>query len=77
MITRHRAAIAAYVAAQKHLREGRHGAKTVKQIAADIGTTTTTVRRWLRRDHRSLWMDHWPSANELWAAQRERLRDAS
>jgi predicted transcriptional regulator len=45
----------------------------MKEIAADIGTTTTTVRRWLRRDHHSLWMEYWPSANELWdAAQMEK-----
>jgi predicted transcriptional regulator len=75
MTTRHRTAITAYVAGERHLKEGGETAKTLSQIAEEIGTTTTTVRRWLRRDHRQLWMQYWPSANELWEeAQREKGR---
>jgi hypothetical protein len=73
--TRHRTAIAAYVAAERHLREGGGAAKSLSQMAEEIGTTKTTVRRWLRRDHGALWLQHWPSVNELWeAAQRDRAR---
>jgi hypothetical protein len=42
MTTRHRTAIAAYVAAERHFREDRRGVKTLKQIAEEIGTTKTT-----------------------------------
>ena len=40
-------------------------------MAKEIGTTKCTVRRWLRRDHWPLWMEHWASANELWEAARQ------
>ena len=35
-------------------------------MAAELGTTKSTVRRWLRRDHWDLWMEHWASVDELW-----------
>ena len=71
----HRSAVAAYVASQRHLRGDLRGAKTLTQMAKEIGTTKTTVRRWLRRDHWALWMGHWASAEEIWeAAQRDRQR---
>ena len=71
----HRSAIAAYVSAQRHLREDRRSGKTLTQIAKEIGTTRTTVRRWLRRDHWPLWMEFWASAEEMWEAARlERAR---
>jgi hypothetical protein len=70
MTPRYRTAIAAYVAAGRHLSEDRDGAKTVKQMARDIGTDPNTVRRWLRRDHRQLWMEYWPTINELWEPAR-------
>ena len=44
--------------------------KTLTQMAKEIGTTKSTVRRWLRRDHWSLWMQHWASAEDLWEAER-------
>ena len=76
MTSRHRTAIAAYVAAKRHLRVGGEGAKTVKQMAKEIGTDPNTVRRWLRRDHWDLWTQHWPSVNELWEeAQRDKARE--
>jgi predicted transcriptional regulator len=43
--------------------------KTLTQIAREIGTTKDTVRRWLRRDHWDLWMEHWASVEEIWAAR--------
>ena len=50
-------------------------AKTLTQMAAELGTTKNTVRRWHRRDHWDLWMDHWASADELWeAALQDRTR---
>ena len=48
-----RTAIAAYVATERHLKGNLRGAKTLTQMAAELGTTKTTVRRWLRRDHRN------------------------
>jgi uncharacterized protein YjcR len=71
--SKHRTAIAAYVAADRHLLVGGRGAKTVKQMAKEVGTDPNTVRRWLRREHWELWMEHWPSVEDLWAElQRER-----
>src|SRR5690242_5739716 len=68
--------IATYVSEQRH-RAGRR-AKTLKQIALEIGTTSSTVRRWLRRDHWNVWFEHWASADEIWEAyQREGEQRAS
>ena len=67
----HRTTIAAYVSAQRHLRGDRRGAKTLTQMAKEIGTTKSTVRRWLRRDHWPLWMEYWASAEEFWEAARQ------
>ena len=67
----HRTTIAAYVSAQRHLRGDRRGAKTLTQMAKEIGTTKTTVRRWLRRDHWPLWMEYWASAEDMWEAARQ------
>jgi hypothetical protein len=76
MTPKYRTAVAAYVAAGRHLRDGGEGAKPVKQMAEEIGTDPNTVRRWLRRDHRQLWMEYWPSINELWAVvQRDKVRE--
>jgi hypothetical protein len=73
MTPKYSMAVAAYVAAGRHLRDTGEGAKTVKQMAAEIGTDPNTIRRWLRRDHRQLWMELWPTINELWeAAQQEK-----
>jgi uncharacterized protein YjcR len=67
--------VAAYVAAHRHLRNDLRGAKTLTQMATELGTTKSTVRRWLRRDHWDLWMEHWASVDELWeAAQQDRLQ---
>jgi predicted transcriptional regulator len=66
MIRTFKAAVAAYVAAERHMRECGRGAKTLAQIGREIGTTKSTVRYWLRRDHWDLWMDHWASAEEIW-----------
>jgi len=42
-------------------------------MAAELGTTKSTVRRWLRRDHWELWMEHWASAEEIWEARNDIL----
>ena len=60
--------MAAYVAADRHLKACGRGAKTLTQIGREIGTTKATVRRWLRRDHWDLWMEHWASIEEIWEA---------
>jgi hypothetical protein len=67
----HRTTIATYVASQRHLRGGLRGAKTLTQMADEIGTTKSTVRRWLRRDHWPLWMENWASAEDMWEASRQ------
>jgi hypothetical protein len=66
--------IAAYVGAQRHLRGDLRGAKTLTQMADELGTTKSTVRRWLRRDHWELWMENWASADELWEAMTAKRR---
>ena len=74
MQTPYRHALAAYVAADRHLRASGRGAKTLTQIGREIGTTRFTVRHWLRRDHWDLWMKHWASVEEIWeAGQRQRF----
>jgi len=37
--------VSAYVATQRHLRGDLSGAKTLTQMAAELGTTKSTVRR--------------------------------
>ena len=71
-----RRSLAAYVTADRHLRACGRGAKTLTQMAAELGTTKSTVRRWLRRDHWDLWMEYWASAEEIWEdmkAERESM----
>jgi uncharacterized protein YjcR len=68
-----RTAVAAYLAVDRHLRDDLRSAKTLTQMAAELGTTKNTVRRWLRRDHWDLWMEYWASVEEIWEeAQRNR-----
>ena len=44
-------------------------------MGREMGTTKDTVRRWLRRDHWDLWMEHWASVEEIWEeGQRDRMR---
>jgi hypothetical protein len=75
----HRHSLTAYVAADRHLRAcGGRGAKTLTQMAAQLGTTKNTVRRWLRRDHWDLWMEHRASVEEIWEElKRERAYQTS
>ena len=61
--------VTSYIATQKHLRKDLTGAKRLAQIAEEVGTTRSTIRRWLRRDHWELWMEHWASAQEIWDAE--------
>lgn len=62
----HRRRIAQYVAASRHLHELSGHPKTLAAIAAELGTSSSTVRRWLRRDHWSLWAEYWPQVEDLW-----------
>jgi DNA invertase Pin-like site-specific DNA recombinase len=55
----YRPAIAAYLAAGHHLRPD--GVKSVRQIARELGMSATTVRRWLKLNHRDLWLKYWVS----------------
>ena len=66
--------VAAYVAAQRHLRCDLRGAKTLTQMAAELGTTKSTVRRWLRRDHWELWMENWASVDAIWEEMNAKQR---
>lgn len=34
-------------------------AKPIRQIAQELETSTTTVRRWLKTNHRDLWQKYW------------------
>jgi hypothetical protein len=61
----HRRSLATYLALARHL-DQQGSPKTLTQIALDIGTTRHAVRRWLRRDHWELWMEHWASVEEIW-----------
>ena len=71
MKERYRTIITTYIAAQRHLRGDGRDAKTLTQMAKEIGTTKSTVSRWLRRDHWAHWMDHWASAEEIWKAEQQ------
>jgi hypothetical protein len=42
MIPMNRSNVAAYVAADRHLRGGLRGAKTLTQMAAELGTSKST-----------------------------------
>jgi uncharacterized protein YjcR len=71
-----RANVAAYVAAQRHLTGDLRSAKMLTRMSAELGTSKSTVRRWLRRDHWDLWMEHWASVEEIWEdmkAERESM----
>jgi hypothetical protein len=44
-------------------------------MVAELGTIKTIVRRWLRRNHWDLWMEHRASVEEMWeAGERDRQR---
>ena len=62
----------AYVAAQGHI--DRQRAKTLTQMAAELGASKSTVRRWLRHDHWELWMEHWASVDEIWEEMNSKQR---
>lgn len=55
----YRTAIAAYLAAGNHMKSDR--AKPVRQIARELRMSATTVRRWLKLNHRDLWLKYWLS----------------
>ena len=60
-----RSNIAAYISSKRHLTDNGGQAKTLKQVAHELGTAPTTVRRWLRRDHWETWLDWWPNVPDL------------
>jgi hypothetical protein len=68
--TRHRRALAEYMAEKRHLIpdecRGLNGlppyrAKSVRQIAVETGMSIRTARYWLERDHFDEWFLWWPS----------------
>jgi hypothetical protein len=65
LMNTHRRSVASLVAEARHL-DQRGDPKTLTQIARETGTTRPTARRWLRRDHWDLWMEHWASVEEIW-----------
>lgn len=68
----YRRRVADYIEARRHLQNPRE-AKPIRRIAAELGIPQVAVRRWLRKDHREVWMQHWPSVEELWQeGERER-----
>jgi predicted transcriptional regulator len=72
MRSQHRRSLATYVATERHLMGPSGVSKTLTQIAREIGTTKNTVRRWLRRDHWDLWIEHWASVEEIWEGDGDR-----
>lgn len=56
-----RASIAEYLAAGDHVERasdvGR--VKSVRQIARELDMSATTVSRWLKANHRDLWLKYW------------------
>ena len=58
MTPSYRADIAVYLAAGNHMKpSGR--AKSVRQIARELDMSATTVSRWLKANHRDLWLTFW------------------
>jgi hypothetical protein len=53
----YRSAIAAYLVAGNHVDAGR--VKSVRQIARELSMSATTVHRWLKANHRDLWLKYW------------------
>lgn len=54
-----------------YLAEGRHlitpdRAKTIRQMADEIGVRPDTLRSELRRNYYALWAEWWPSFDVLW-----------
>lgn len=64
-LTSHRATLGEYIRAGRHvISETR--AKIIREIAAETGISTTTVRHWLKRDHYDEWLYYWPTPDALW-----------
>ena len=79
-------ALAAYIAAGHHLifdaNRERHSldpyrAKPIRQVAAETGMSTRTVRDWLKRDHYDVWARWWPSFEVICEEMREEGRTDS
>lgn len=49
-----RALISEYIGACLHLID-ENAAKPISQIAKETGTSETTARRWLEKDHYDMW----------------------
>lgn len=61
MTPSYRAAIAAYLASGRHIDPMRKGTgvKSLRRMAHELGMSATTVRRWIRTNHRDMWTRYW------------------
>jgi transposase-like protein len=61
MSPNYRAAIAVYLVTGQHIDGTAKGdrAKSVRQIARELDMSATTVSRWLKSNHRDLWLKYW------------------
>jgi hypothetical protein len=57
----YRAAIAVYLVAGQHIERAGPSdrVKSVRQIARELDMSATTVSRWLKSNHRDLWLKYW------------------
>lgn len=71
LATDHRAAIATYIGAGRHVlperKPDRSRVKSIPQIARELGMDKSSARRWLRRDHFDTWFEHWPTIDAILA----------
>jgi hypothetical protein len=74
--TSHRATLGAYIRAGRHM-VSENKAKTIPQIASEIGMSTTTARHWLKADHYAEWLEWWPSVEALFAEWQQKDRRAA
>src|SRR5262245_23440733 len=51
--------------------EGRQSWEDADPDGQGNGDPQSTVRRWLRRDHWALWMEHWASVEDIWEAEQQ------
>lgn len=63
-LTSHRVTLGEYISAGRHLTSETR-AKPIREIAAETGISTTTVRHWLKADHYDVWLDWWPTVEAL------------
>lgn len=59
MTASRRSRIARYLAAGRHVDEGRNTVLPMRTVARDLDVSETTLRRWLKANHPDLWEKYW------------------